>query len=302
MEVFSTTVVIRSHTSNPKMRYYAVLLLAVLSTSKLAAQVQAVSVVDSITDITEVEGSIGSHELVLFRADGTYQDILSEGNAPEQPTHTWAPSSGTYSFSAIQYMLADGSYQTRATITWTNSNATRSPAFLFFETPTSGNTGGGRFSIYPRISLTGAANVSNNSWISAAHPTMPGFVIEGISPRWVVIRGAGPSLTQFNVSNPIANPSITLSGKVDVGINVGLISTNNGPTVTNTVNSWTIDPNLIPGLQSIFSLAGAFQFTSGSSDCAGLVLLEPGAYVVEGATSSSGGQLLTEVYVLPYGS
>ena len=302
MEVFPTTVVIRIHTSNPKMRYYAVFLLAALSTSKLAAQVQAVSVVDSITDITEIGGSIGSHELVLFRADGTYQDIISEGNGPEQPTQTSAPSSGTYSFSATQYMLADGSYQTRGTIAWTKSNTPRNPAYLNFETPTSGNTGGGRFTIYPRIVITGAANVSNNSWISASHPSMPGFVIEGSNPRWVLIRGDGPSLAPFNVSNPIANPSITLSGNVTVGVNVRAISTNSGPTVTNVVNPWTIDPNLVPGLQSIFSLAGAFQFTSGSSDCAGLVLLEPGAYVIQGATSSSGGQLLTEVYVLPYGS
>ena len=284
------------------MKYIAFSLCALLSFSGLSAQVASVSIVDSITSITEVGGSVATDELVLFRADGTYQDIISEGNSPEQPTKTAAAMNGTYRFALSQNLLADGSYQTEGTITWTNSTFARSPVFLIFESPTSGNTGGGIFNIYPRLAVTGAANVSNNSWISAAHSTIPGFVIEGNSPRWVLIRGAGPSLAQFNVPNPVANPSMTLSGSIGPSVNVQVINATIGTTAAYSVNPWTSDPNLVQGLQSIFSLVGAFQFTSGSSDCAGLVLLEPGAYVVQGATTSSGGQLLTEVYVLPYGS
>jgi hypothetical protein len=131
---------------------------------------------------------------------------------------------------------------------------------------------------------------------------IPGFVIEGGSPRWVLIRGAGPSLAQFSVPSPVMDPSMTLSGSIIFGINVQTVTTGNGATVTNTVNSWTSDPNLVAGLQAVFSLVGAFQFTSGSNDCAALVLLGPGAYTVQASTSSTGGQFLTEVYVLPYGS
>jgi hypothetical protein len=93
---------------------------------------------------------------------------------------------------------------------------------------------------------------------------------------------------------------MTLSAGSYLEVNVqNVYTTTSG---TGIVNPWTSDPNLVAGLQAVFTLVGAFQFTSGSSDCAGLLLLEPGAYTVQGTTSSSaGGQLLTEVYVLPYG-
>lgn len=85
-------------------------------------------------------------------------------------------------------------------------------------------------------------------------------------------------------------------------MNITTVTNGMGQTVSQTVNSWSNDPNLAVGLRTIFSVAGAFQFQNGSSDCAGLVLLAPGAYTIQGTTSGADGEMLTEVYVLPYGS
>ena len=94
---------------------------------------------------------------------------------------------------------------------------------------------------------------------------------------------------------------MSITGQTYATFNLQTVYANNQGTDTNIVNSWTSDPNLVAGFQAVFSAVGAFQFTSGSSDCAGLVLLPPGAYTVQGSTSGASGQFLTEVYVLPYG-
>jgi hypothetical protein len=288
------------------MRYIILSICALLSIPRLTAQVASTSIVDSIVGVTFVGGSNYTEELVLFRADGTYQDLADISHFSGSANTTSPLSSGTYSYSVSVGTGSEGP-QTVGTITWAN----RTPLLLWFTSATSGQPSGpggssgpevlSGFQIYPRLAVTGAANVSNNSWISAAHPTIPGFVIEGATPRWVLIRGVGPSLAQFSVPSPVANPTMTLSGGIDFSINVQSVSSSGGTTVTNTVSPWTSDPNLVAGFQAVFSLVGAFQFTGGSSDCAGLVLLEPGAYTVQGSTSTPGGQFLTEVYVLPYG-
>jgi hypothetical protein len=291
------------------MKYIGLSICALLILPRLTGQVAAVSVVDSIVIVDDVGGSNYSEEIVLFRADGTYQDLADINHFSGSANTTSALASGTYSYSVSTANEFGGpgagqGPQTVGTIMW----GSRPPLQLVFFTATTGQPGPSgpgvlsSFQVFPRLAVTGAANVSNNSWISAPHPTMPGFVIEGESPRWVLIRGTGPSLTQFSVPSPITDPSMTLSGAIDFSINVQTVFTDNGAMVTNTVNSWTSDPNLVAGLQAVFSLVGAFQFTSGSNDCAALVLLEPGAYTVQGSTSSAGGQFLTEVYVLPYGS
>jgi hypothetical protein len=291
------------------MRHFALSLCALLILPRLTAQVASVSVVDSIVAIDDVGGSNSSEEIVLFRADGTYQDLANINRFSGGAITTSPLASGTYSYSVSTANEFGGpgsapGPQTVGTITWAN----RTSLQLVFFTATTGQPGPSGpgvlsgFRVFPRLVVTGAANVSNNSWISAAHPTIPGFVLEGASPRWVLIRGAGPSLAQFSVPNPVTDPSMSLSGAIDFGVNVQTVTTGNGATETSTVNSWTSDPNLVAGLQAVFSLVGAFQFISGSNDCAALVLLEPGAYTVQASTSSAGGQFLTEVYVLPYGS
>jgi hypothetical protein len=50
------------------------------------------------------------------------------------------------------------------------------------------------------------------------------------------------------------------------------------------------------------SLAGAFALPEGSADCVGLVFLPPGAYVAQGTAAGADGEILTEVYILPFGS
>jgi len=271
--------------------------LAVLSAPLLPAQdirPAPASIGDSLVEIGSRTSVFSTYLLILCRADGTYQQIVSEGVTNSSiGNQTNVPSSGTYTYST-----SPGPTGLEGTITFAGAPIYATVVF-------GGGSGGSDIhyvNVYPRVALTGAVNVSNNSWVTAAHPTTPGFVIQGSNPRWVLIRGDGPSLSQFGVPNPVGIPLMTLSGTLGNSVNITIVNNGMGGTVSQTVNPWSSDPNLVVGFRTVFSLAGAFQFQNGSSDCAGLVLLAPGVYTIQGTTAGADGELLTEVYVLPYGN
>jgi hypothetical protein len=37
-----------------------------------------------------------------------------------------------------------------------------------------------------------------------------GFIVQGTGPKRVIIRAIGPELTQFGITNPLANPTLEL--------------------------------------------------------------------------------------------
>jgi hypothetical protein len=290
------------------MKFATIAMAPFLFTSHLIAQQMQpapASIADSLVEISSRVSVFSSYDLILCRADGTFQQIVSEGVTDTVVgNQTNAPSSGTYT-----YVTSPGPTGLQGTITFSAANPHDYGAVAF-----GGGSGGidsPTVTVYSRSELTGAVNVSNNSWVSAGHPTIPGFVIQGNSPRWVLIRGDGPSLSQFGVVGPVAAPLMNFTGAIvaapvegptSSSINVQTVVNAAGVTVSQTILPWSADPNLAAGFQAIFSLVGAFQFQSGSTDCAGLLLLAPGAYTIQGSSSGVDGELLTEVYVLPYSS
>ena len=258
----------------------ALLRLAVASIAGSAPS----SIGDAIVSISvlNVPFFYTTSELVLLRADGTFQDLQYETSFGGAPS-TLPPRNGTYTYAPSTSQADQG------TITWTTSTSQYSTA-LTFSTATTGTVNGNDadpFTIYARTNLSGAENVSDNSWVTTTHPSTSGFVIEGGSPHWVLVRGAGPSLAQFGVSSPVAAPQLTIYS---------------GSNAIQKPSAWSNDPNFVAGFDAIFALAGAFQFAPGSTDCAGLYLLNPGAYTAVGATPGPDGSLLTEIYILPYGN
>jgi hypothetical protein len=282
------------------MRYLTLTLWAFLLMPALEAQPVPQSIADSFVLITSHLSVFEGFDLLYFGADGTFQEIVSENNynnSSDAP-QTSPPRSGTYTYSIVPDQWG---YQGTISITVGSTSTvliSYSDQPYLVEVPL--------VNVFPRAALTGAVNVSNNSWISATHPTTPGFVIQGNNPRWVLIRGVGPCLSQFGVQTPVQNLSLGLQSSSYPGIFFDFPGVNvpqlSGLATIVPINSWSSDPNLTVGFQTIFSLAGAFQLTSKSSDCAAFVLLAPGAYTIQGTTPSSGGELLTEVYVLPYGN
>ena len=128
-------------------------------------------------------------------------------------------------------------------------------------------------------------NLSTRGLVGTGAAAMySGFVLEGVVPHRLLIRGIGPELVRYHVPDVLADPALRLFNAAGVEI-AG-------------VNDWAE-----AGEASIIAAAaavGAFSLPSGSKDAAMLVTLPPGRYTVQlrGAGGTTGTALL-EVYELP---
>lgn len=120
--------------------------------------------------------------------------------------------------------------------------------------------------------------------VSAGDSLVAGFVVAGKSPRTLLMRAVGPSLTAFGVSDAIALPMISLY---------------RGPALVASNENWSLLDS--PRLTAAFDRVGAFRLAgAGSRDAALLLTLEPGAYTVQATNlARSAGSVLLEVYEVP---
>jgi hypothetical protein len=126
------------------------------------------------------------------------------------------------------------------------------------------------------------ANVSTRGIVSSAQTFIGGFVIEGTTPRVVLIRADGPVLGQFSVSSPLPDPVLTVYDSMG-----NVVATNTG---------WTSNTNPST-ISSAARQTGAFALPNPSADSALLLTLQPGAYTAQ-ITSAKGnsGVALFEAY------
>jgi sugar lactone lactonase YvrE len=149
-----------------------------------------------------------------------------------------------------------------------------------------GSTGVGLAELYDADTGTPTARMINISARASVgtggNILIAGFVISGNTPMTVLIRGAGPSLTQFGIASPISTPQLVLYDSAN-----NVLESNSGWAGSTT-------------LAGIFAQVGAFKFLAGSADAAMIVTLPPGAYTAEmsgiGGTTGLG---LAEIYEVP---
>jgi hypothetical protein len=127
------------------------------------------------------------------------------------------------------------------------------------------------------------ANVSTRGTVSGTQTLIGGFVVEGNSPRNVLIRADGPVLGSFGVSNPLPDPVLTV---YDSKQNV--VFQNSG---------WSNQTD-VAAVSAAALAVGAFALPSGSRDSASVFTLGPGAYtaVITSAGGNSGTALF-EAYI-----
>jgi hypothetical protein len=117
---------------------------------------------------------------------------------------------------------------------------------------------------------------------SGANELTVGFVVDGGSSETILIRGIGPTLSEFSVAGALSATQLTVYDS-----NQNVVASNSG---------W--GGSL--ALQAVFNSVSAFDLPPTSGDSAVVVTLAPGAYtaVVSGANGSTGIALL-EVYEMP---
>jgi hypothetical protein len=114
-----------------------------------------------------------------------------------------------------------------------------------------------------------------------------GFIVQGVQPKRMLIRAAGPALRNFGVADTLADPVLRVFAN-------GIVAAEN--------DNWTQpigtgSPALAAEIATAAARTSAFAFPAESADSAVLVTLSPGAYsaVVEGAGNATG-QGLVEAY------
>jgi hypothetical protein len=150
---------------------------------------------------------------------------------------------------------------------------------------TNGASGVGLIEIYdtggnPFASLTNVSarmNVTSGNGILIA-----GFVIGGNAPKTVLVRGIGPSLSQFGVTGVLPDPQIAVfSGTTQIASN----------------SQWGSGSSTPAQMSTAAAQVGAFPLVSGSKDAALLLTLQAGAYTVQVTSlSNATGVALVEVY------
>ncbi|MDB4474272.1 hypothetical protein N9023_04640 [Opitutaceae bacterium] len=129
-----------------------------------------------------------------------------------------------------------------------------------------------------RNSASKPVNLSARADVTTANPITVGFVIGGSQSQTVLVRGAGPSLANFGVPNPLSNVKLQI-------FEAGATS----PLVTSEVVT----------TQSVTLAAevGAFALGANSEDATVVQVLQPGAYtaIVSGVGGATGNAIV-EIY------
>jgi hypothetical protein len=112
-----------------------------------------------------------------------------------------------------------------------------------------------------------------------------GFVINGVSPKRLLIRGVGPGLVQLGVPGALAQTQLQV------------FSSTNTVVAQNTGWGTSADASAIAAAATS---VGAFPLVAGSGDSALIISLAPGNYTAQiNPVGSAGGVAILEVYELP---
>lgn len=129
------------------------------------------------------------------------------------------------------------------------------------------------------ISVRNDAGTGDNALIG-------GFVISGTTSKKVLIRGVGPALVPFGVTNALADSRVQVfSGTTQIGEN----------------DNWSAVPAEAAAVSEAALTVGAFALPAGSKDAALVMTLAPGGYTLQVSSAVAGatGVALIEVYELP---
>jgi hypothetical protein len=216
--------------------------------------------------------------LTLFNADGTTDTMDSGWQVNSSGQNDGALIASTAE-SVGAFPLANGSMYSALLVTVNDGTHTAGLV------STNGAPGIGLLEIYdtggnPDASLI---NVSARMEVTSGDGVLiAGFVIGGNLPKTVLIRGVGPTLSQFGVTGVLADPQITVSsGSSTIASNAG----------------WGTGSSTSAQIAAVAGQVGAFPLSSGSQDSALLLTLQPGNYTVQvTSVSNSTGVALVEVY------
>lgn len=135
-----------------------------------------------------------------------------------------------------------------------------------------------------KVDVGEVINLSSRGQVTPGRPLTGGFVVQH-HPRTVLLRAIGPSLGNFGIAQPLANPVLTVFR--------GIQSLHEN-------DDWgaRLDASQTA---AVSARVGAFALPAGSRDAALVVELPPGNYTahVSSRDGASSGEALVEIYIVP---
>ena len=235
-------------------------------------------------------------------------DALAPGTtAPAivaQPSNSTVQVTGSYTMSVAATGTGPLTYVWRFRATGSNTNETFllatgssytigsvQPADAGTYTVTVSNAAGAITSTSATLSVTSLgttadttlANISTRGVVGTGSGVLiAGIVIGGTTSKNVLVRAAGPALTDFGVAGALADPELRI---LDSSARLVAQSDN-----------WESNPN-VAEISAAFARLGAFQFKAGSRDAAVLITLPPGSYTAQvSGVGAATGVALVEAY------
>ena len=149
-------------------------------------------------------------------------------------------------------------------------------------------------SIQPQADSQQLANISTRGFVEPGDGVMiAGFAIRGNSPKRVLIRGIGPTLSAFGVTGALSDAALKIYQDGAV------IAQNDNWEAPQPLSAAQTAATGVE-VSAANSTAGAFALAAGSRDAAVVLTLAPGNYtaILSAVGTASGGALI-EVYELP---
>jgi DNA-binding beta-propeller fold protein YncE len=133
-----------------------------------------------------------------------------------------------------------------------------------------------------------------------ANLLIAGFVVRGETANTLILRGVGPSLADFGISDFAATPTLSL---FDSASPPNLITRDSGWQASPLAPTppWTGNVAPFDASGADFAQVGAFALTPDSGDSAVKVALPAGAYTSQVAGTNTSGVALAEVYLVDAG-
>ena len=210
----------------------------------------------------------------VFNGNGTFFSLGVSGSIDSAETGTYTYAKLSADTGKVVFKTPSRAYAVTSTFESETSGT--------FSAATLGDAAGeasGHFAVGPFSTTPPLVNISTRLTLAPNGVAIAGFVVGGALPRQVLIRAVGPTLGEFGVKAPLADPQLTV---YDV---------RGKPIASN--DNWT-------GLEAIFDRVGASAFPVGSKDAAIVLTLKPGAYTVHVSSTVPGqtGEALAEVYFI----
>ncbi|WP_146180143.1 putative Ig domain-containing protein [Opitutus sp. ER46] len=215
--------------------------------------------------VATIPGSARGETYVFIAADGTAYGLVVT------PTFSVAGTGTVSANGAVSIDLSDGGKMT-ANVSEKKDALTGTVKLSNFESRFAG--------ISVSVNATDRmVNISSRLKVSKdpSHPSIVGFVVNGTTPKQMLIRAVGPTMSVFGFTNPLPEPRLKLYNAAGV-----VIASNNG---------WADNADVTAAGKTL----GAFDLPTGSKDAAMVVTLTPGLYTAI-IDSNGEGTALIEVY------